>query len=158
MAGRQRLCYTHRVTQQSSAPGNDPPTRNLETTEEEWLEALTPDEYRVLRQKGTERAFSGEYNDFKDDGMFHCRGCDAPLYDSATKFASGCGWPSFYDDLPGTVRRHEDRSLGMTRVEILCANCDGHLGHVFKGEGFGTPTDERHCVNSLSIRFKPRES
>ena len=132
------------------------PTRDHTTTEDEWRATLTPDEYRVLRLKGTERAFTGEYNDFKADGVFHCRGCDAPLYDSETKFSSGCGWPSFYDTLPDSVRRHEDRSHGMLRVEIVCANCDGHLGHVFAGEGYATPTDERHCVNSLSIRFRPR--
>ncbi len=130
------------------------PKRDRETREAEWREQLTPDEYRVLRDKGTERAFSGEYNDFAAKGTFHCRGCEAPLYDSDTKFKSGCGWPSFYDNFPDAVERHVDKSLGMTRVEIVCKQCGGHLGHVFQGEGYGTPTDERHCVNSLSIRFR----
>lgn len=130
------------------------PKRDRDTNDSEWRDILTPQEYYVLREKGTERAFTGEYNDFKAKGVFHCRGCDAPLYDSETKFTSGCGWPSFYDNLPETVERHTDDSHGMTRVEIVCKQCGGHLGHVFKGEGFGTPTDERHCVNSLSIRFR----
>lgn len=132
--------------------------RDRDTTDREWRELLTPEEYRVLRQKGTERPFTGEYNEFEGDGTFHCRACDAPLYDTRTKFHSGCGWPSFYDNLPDTVVRERDESHGMVRVEILCARCGGHLGHVFEGEGFPTPTDERHCVNSLSIRFRPREA
>ena len=134
-----------------------PSGRGHHTSEDEWHSVLTPEEFHVLRQKGTERPFTGEYNNFKADGTFHCRGCDAALYDSTTKFSSGCGWPSFYDNLPDTVTRHSDRSHGMVRVEIVCTNCGGHLGHVFQGEGYGTPTDERHCVNSLSIRFRPRE-
>jgi peptide-methionine (R)-S-oxide reductase len=136
----------------------DNPTEKLDvnTTDEEWRERLTPQEYRVLRQQGTEPAFSGEYNEFKADGTFHCRGCDAPLYDTNTKFDSGCGWPSFYDNLPDTVTRRSDTSHGRNRVEILCKQCGGHLGHVFEGEGYGTPTDQRHCVNSLSIRFRAR--
>ena len=139
---------------------SDAPTKKLDadTTDAEWREILTPEEYHILRQKGTEPAFAGEYNEFKADGTFHCRGCDAPLYDTNTKFASGCGWPSFYDNLPDTVVRQIDTSHGMNRVELLCKQCGGHLGHVFTGEGFDTPTDERHCVNSLSIRFRARES
>ena len=86
-----------------------------------------------------------------------CAGCGAPLYKSETKFNSGCGWPAFYDELPGAVDRHEDVTFGMKRVEITCSNCGGHLGHVFEGEGFPTPTDQRHCVNSVSIGFKPAE-
>lgn len=126
------------------------------TPESEWKNRLTPQEYHVIRQKGTEAPGTGEYNAFKappEGGTFVCRACNAPLYDSSTKFNSGCGWPAFYDELPGTVERHEDVSMGMRRVEITCANCGGHLGHVFEGEGFNTPTDQRHCVNSLSIRF-----
>ncbi|KAI7845205.1 hypothetical protein COHA_001249 [Chlorella ohadii] len=82
------------------------------------------------------------------------RGCEQPLYTAETKFNSGCGWPAFYDFIPGSVDRHEDNSFGMRRVEITCSNCGGHLGHVFEGEGFPTPTDQRHCVNSLSIKYK----
>lgn len=89
--------------------------------------------------------------------MYACAGCAAPLYRATHKFASGCGWPAYFDSIPGAVRRHEDRAFGMLRTEIVCANCGGHLGHVFKGEGFDTPTDERHCVNSVSLTFKEEE-
>ncbi len=89
--------------------------------------------------------------------MYHCAGCSAPLYQAQHKFASGCGWPAYFDSIPGAVVRHEDRTHGMVRTEIVCANCGGHLGHVFKGEGYNTPTDERHCVNSVSLRFTEPE-
>lgn len=128
----------------------------MDTTEAEWKQRLTSEEYQVLRQKGTERAGTGEYNSFvapPEGGVFVCRACNAPLYDYKSKFNSGCGWPAFDDDL-GTVDRHVDNSFGMKRVEITCKNCGGHLGHVFEGEGF-TKTNERHCVNSLSIKFVP---
>jgi peptide-methionine (R)-S-oxide reductase len=114
--------------------------------------ALTPEEAYVIEQKGTERAFTGEYNQFKGNGTFVCRRCNAPLYHSTDKFDSGCGWPSFDDEIPGAVQRHVDNSFGMRRVEITCANCEGHLGHVFEGERM-TAKNVRHCVNSLSIRF-----
>ncbi|PFH51944.1 hypothetical protein AMATHDRAFT_74633 [Amanita thiersii Skay4041] len=122
-------------------------------TDDEWRAVLSPEQFRVLRQKGTERAGTGEYDNYYKDGTYLCAGCGAPLYKSATKFKSGCGWPAFFDAIPGAVNRHEDSSHGMHRTEITCTACGGHLGHVFKGEGFPTPTDERHCVNSVSLKF-----
>ncbi|MEU6202166.1 peptide-methionine (R)-S-oxide reductase MsrB [Micromonospora musae] len=127
----------------------------LPRTEDEWRVRLTPEEFRVLREAGTERAFTGEYVDTKTQGVYHCRACGLELFSSDTKFDSHCGWPSFDDAIPGRVKEIEDRSLGMSRTEIRCARCDSHLGHVFRGEGF-TAKDTRHCVNSLSIRLEPR--
>ncbi|GAA5804644.1 Peptide methionine sulfoxide reductase B5 [Helicostylum pulchrum] len=124
-------------------------------TEQEWKVVLTPEQFRVLREKGTERPGSGEYNKFNKKGVYHCAGCDAPLYVSDTKFDSNCGWPAFFDSIPGALKRNVDVSHGMERIEICCNTCGGHLGHVFKGEGFSTPTDERHCVNSISLKFNP---
>jgi peptide-methionine (R)-S-oxide reductase len=127
----------------------------LPATEDEWRVRLTPAEFRVLRKAGTEPAWTGEYVDTKTEGMYQCRACGADLYPSDTKFDSHCGWPSFDDAIPGAIREISDRQFGMVRTEIRCANCDSHLGHVFKGEGF-TPKDTRHCVNSLSIRLDPK--
>jgi methionine-R-sulfoxide reductase len=122
-------------------------------SDNEWRAILSPEQFRVLRQKGTEAAGTGEYEKTKDAGVYACAACNTPLYKSTTKFDSGCGWPAFYDAIPGAVSRHEDSSFGMTRIEITCTACGGHLGHVFKGEGYKTPTDERHCVNSISLSF-----
>ncbi|KAK9457371.1 methionine sulfoxide reductase B [Dipodascopsis uninucleata] len=124
-------------------------------SDEEWRAVLTPAQFKVLREKGTERPFTGEYEFHHDVGTYKCAGCNAPLYKSSTKFDSGCGWPAFYDAIPGAIKRFEDRSFGMLRTEMVCANCGGHLGHIFKGEvGYKVPTDERHCVNSISLKFE----
>ncbi|KAI7941452.1 hypothetical protein MJO29_013526 [Puccinia striiformis f. sp. tritici] len=134
----------------------DNPNRmsNLPKTEEEWRLKLDPEQFRILRKKGTEMAGTGEYNKhLPSHGVYECAGCAAPLYRYDHKFDSGCGWPAFFDGFPGAISRHEDRSFGRVRTEITCTNCGGHLGHVFKGEGYGHPTDERHCVNSISIKF-----
>lgn len=116
----------------------------------EQFNPLTPTEQQVILHKGTERPFSGEYNDFYESGTFVCKQCEAPLYRSADKFSSGCGWPSFDDEIAGSVERHVDADGH--RTEIVCANCGGHLGHVFEGEQF-TEKNTRHCVNSLSLKF-----
>jgi len=122
-------------------------------SDSEWRAILSPEQFRILRQKGTEPAGTGKYENQDGEGVYACAGCETPLYKSNTKFKSGCGWPAFFDAIPGAVSRHEDRAYGMVRTEITCTACGGHLGHVFKGEGFATPTDERHCVNSVSLTF-----
>jgi peptide-methionine (R)-S-oxide reductase len=127
-------------------------------TDEQWRDKLTPDEYRVLRQAGTERPFTGEYTDTKTRGVYHCRACGAELFRSEAKFESHCGWPSFYQPTEGdAVTLIEDRSLGTPRTEARCANCGSHLGHVFTGEGYDTPTDQRWCINSISLTLEPAE-
>ena len=120
--------------------------------ENKYFKNLTQAEREILADKGTEAPFSGEYNNHFEKGYFVCRACNNKLYESKTKFDSGCGWPSFDDEIPGAIVRYEDNSLGRQRTEICCSKCDGHLGHVFHGEKI-TPKDTRHCVNSLSIRF-----
>ena len=124
-------------------------------SEAEWKAELPDFEYKVLREKATEPAGSGEYDGFypkAGEGHFVCRGCKNPLYSAEAKFKSGCGWPAFDKCYKGGVKTIEDNSYGMRRIEILCARCDGHLGHVFVGEGM-TKTNERHCVNSASVKF-----
>eukprot|EP00667_Euglena_gracilis_P021316 EG_transcript_23294 len=122
-------------------------------TDEEWRSALPEFDYRVLRQKATEPAGSGEYNKFyPKEGYFACKGCGTPLYSAQAKFNSGCGWPAFDQCYSGAVQTKVDNSHGVRRVEILCGACDGHLGHVFQGEGFSS-TNERHCVNSVSVKY-----
>jgi peptide-methionine (R)-S-oxide reductase len=128
---------------------------NVVKSEAEWREELAPEEYAVLRQAATERPFTGEYTDNKRVGVYHCRACGSELFRSEHKFESHCGWPSFFTPLAGDriIERH-DTSLGMARTEVLCANCHSHLGHVFAGEGYGTPTDLRYCINSISLTFE----
>lgn len=133
-------------------------TYEIEKTDAEWRAELSPEEYHVLREAGTERPFVGEYTDTKTVGVYSCRACGSELFSSETKFDSHCGWPSFYDARNSdAVVLIEDTSMGMRRVEVRCARCGGHLGHVFEGEGYGTPTDQRYCINSISLTLKPAE-
>jgi len=130
-------------------------------TDEEWRKILTPEQYRVLRQAGTERAYGAAYEEFKKqgEGKYVCGGCGAELFSSKEKFDSHCGWPSFYDPANATnVITRDDISHGMIRTEVNCARCGGHLGHVFKGEGFNTPKDQRYCINGVSLKFVPAGS
>lgn len=131
-------------------------TPQVVKSDEEWREQLTPAEYEVLRRAGTERPFTGEYTDTKTQGVYSCRACGAELFRSDTKFESHCGWPSFYTPLAGdAVIERTDYAMGMKRTEVVCAACHSHLGHVFSGEGYGTPTDLRYCINSVSLRLEP---
>lgn len=125
-------------------------------TDAEWREQLSPLEYAVLREAGTERAFVGKLTDTETEGVYRCKACDAELFRSETKFHSGCGWPSFYQSLPDTVEEREDNSHGMRRVEVLCKSCGSHLGHVFP-DGYGTPTGDRYCINSVSLTLEPAD-
>ena len=130
---------------------------NVEKTEEEWLKELGPERYAILRKASTERAWSGELLDEDRSGFYTCAACGNELFKSGTKFDSHCGWPSFYESVkPDAVELLEDNSLGVTRTEVRCANCGSHLGHVFD-DGFGTPTGDRYCMNSLSLEFKETE-
>lgn len=132
-------------------------SREIEKTEEEWKGILSPEQYRVLRQAGTERAFTGEYWDTKDAGVYRCAGCGAELFTSDTKFDSGCGWPSFYEALDkDKVEEREDNTFGMRRIEVVCKRCGGHLGHVFPDGP--QPTGMRYCINSASLKFDPAKS
>lgn len=127
-------------------------------SEEEWRRRLSPEQYRILRQAGTERPFGAVYEEFKQQGAgsYACAGCDTVLFTSREKFDSHCGWPSFYDPANATnVVTRNDYEHGMVRTEVLCAVCGGHLGHVFKGEGFPTPTDKRYCINGVVLKFIP---
>lgn len=139
-----------------SAP--DEPQSAVVMSDAEWKAQLTPEQYRILRQAGTEAPHGMVYKQFKSqgEGAYHCAGCGALLFSSKEKFDSGCGWPSFYDPAKASnVATKRDTSLGMLRIEVTCAKCDGHLGHVFEGEGFDTPTDKRYCINGVGLLFVP---
>jgi peptide-methionine (R)-S-oxide reductase len=133
--------------------------REIEKSDAEWRAQLSPQEYAVLREAATEPPFVGEYTDAETIGVYRCRACDTELFRSETKFKSHCGWPSFYEPTKSdAVELLPDDTLGMQRVEVRCARCGSHLGHVFHGEGYDTPTDDRYCINSISLTLEPAAS
>ena len=137
------------------------PADKVVKTDAEWKAELTAEQYRILRQAGTEAPHGKAYKDFKAQtkGTYHCAGCNALLFSSNEKFDSGCGWPSFYDPAKAqNVTTKRDNSLGVLRIEVTCAKCGGHLGHVFEGEGFKTPTDKRYCINGGGLVFVPAKT
>ena len=161
---RQRLVHVHDVTL-VSAPADDDDKKSDKSTSAKKKKTmdkddavefnkLTPFEANIILRKGTEPPFKGEYTDLEEAGTYVCRRCNAPLYESTSKFHSGCGWPSFDDEIKGAVKKQLEKD-GTRRIEIVCNNCNGHLGHVFSGEGF-TAKNTRHCVNSVSMKFYPK--
>lgn len=141
-------------SEKNQTQGENMPDK-INKTEEEWKKELTEEEYRVLREKGTERPFSGKYNDFKDAGIFYCNACGNPVFVSSAKFESGCGWPSFFEPYTdSSLVLTEDTSHGMVRTEVTCGVCGSHLGHVF--DDGPPPTGKRYCINSVSLEFKDK--
>ncbi|QVQ52430.1 peptide-methionine (R)-S-oxide reductase MsrB [Spiractinospora alimapuensis] len=133
----------------------DETSNPISRSDEEWRSRLAPQEYAVLRQGATERPWSGDYVSTSTVGVYRCRACGAELFRSETKFDSHCGWPSFFEPSESeAVTLHEDSSMGMVRTEVRCARCDSHLGHVFHGEGYATPTDDRYCINSIALTLE----
>ena len=148
-------CKEHNANAQTTKTKTKTKTKTTKTmTEKDWKEKLTPEEYYILREKGTERPFSGKYNDFFEEGSYVCAACGNKLFNSDAKFDSSCGWPSFDQAIEGSVIYTKDTSHGMIRTEVTCANCDGHLGHVFD-DGPKDTTRTRYCMNSISIKFIP---
>lgn len=149
----------HPMNTNEPSPGAlSPQAARVSKSEEEWRKELSPEQFHVLREAGTERPFGPAYDEFKKQGAgtYVCGACGAELFASKEKFDSHCGWPSFYDPANATnVVTREDYTLGTKRTEVLCARCGGHLGHVFTGEGFATPTDKRYCINGVSLKFIP---
>jgi len=148
------------MTTNVDSRSSPPPPPRVTKSDAEWRAVLTPEQYRVLRQAGTERPFGPIYEAFnaQGDGVYRCAGCGVELFSSREKFDSHCGWPSFYDPANAqNVTTREDRSHGSVRTEVLCARCGGHLGHVFRGEGYSTPTDARYCINGVALKFESAE-
>lgn len=143
---------------ETSENAPEPPSSPVAKTDAEWRKQLSPEQYRILRQAGTEPANGKVYQEFKHQaaGSYFCAGCNTELFSSKEKFDSGCGWPSFYDPSKAkNVKVTTDYKLGYARTEVRCATCDGHLGHVFSGEGYDTPTDQRYCINGSVLKFVP---
>jgi peptide-methionine (R)-S-oxide reductase len=143
------------MTMRKDSRTSTEPAPTVVKSDAEWRAELTPQEYAVLRRADTERPFVGEYTDNHRVGIYRCRACGTELFRSEHKFDSHCGWPSFFSPLAGErIIERTDKAWGMSRTEILCATCHSHLGHVFSGEGYGTPTDLRYCINSISLTFE----
>ena len=161
LAGVGLLVWATSDTSKAGMKKEPENSRSVMKSEEEWKASLTKEQFRILRKAGTERPNGKVYDEFKKQGagVYFCVGCDTELFSSREKFDSNCGWPSFYDPSKiENVKTSVDHLLGYPRTEVLCATCDGHLGHVFEGEGFNTPTDKRYCINGTVLRFRPHAS